>query len=139
MTVYWNTNQIGLADERVTDPGMQHYQLVLPATMTNGLYTLSFRLDAFNRTSSSVTVTNVATGFVGLTEPPVLSVAGIDTNGVPVLQVTTTTGFDCVLLQSANLMDWTPAAVLVNTNGTALCPLPVGTNASPQFYRAMIP
>ncbi len=139
MTVYWNTNQIGLADERVADPGMQLYQLVLPATVTNGLYTLSFRLDAFNGTSSSVTVTNVTTGFRGLMEAPVLSAAGTNTNGVQVLQLTATAGFDCVLLQSTNLVNWTPAAVLVTTNGTAFYPVPTEATSRPQFYRAMIP
>ncbi len=139
LTVYWNTNQIGLADERVADPGLQNYRFALPAAVTNGLYTLSFRLDAFHATSSSITVTNVTTGFYGLLEAPVLSLVSGETNSAPVLQVTAPAGYDCVVLNSTNLVDWAPAAVLVNTNGTAYYPLPKESAASAQFYRAVIP
>ena len=80
LTVYWNTNQVGMVDERVAETNLQTYSFALPATVTSGLYTLSFRLDSFDN-SSSIAVTNVATGFVGITTPIQLAVSL--TNGAP--------------------------------------------------------
>ncbi len=139
MTVYWNTNEIGMVDERVASVGPQTYRFALPGTLTNGLYTLSLRLDAFTNVVSSITVRNVATGFVGVPEPLQLQMVLWGTNSVPVLKLTGATGYNYLLQNSTNLVDWTPAAVLVNTNGTAFYPLPAGPDASPQFYRAVIP
>lgn len=55
---------------------------------------------------------------------PVLSLVSAETNNAPMLQVTAPAGYDCVVLDSTNLVDWAPAAVLVNTNGVAYYPLP---------------
>jgi uncharacterized repeat protein (TIGR03803 family) len=137
LTVYWNTNQIGLVDERAASSNLQTYRFALPSTVTNGIYTLSFRLDSFDSTSSSIAVTNVATGFVGVTQPITLGISF--TNGVPLVQLTAATNFTYLVQCSTNLVDWTPTALLVNTNGTILFPDATATNSGTRFYRAIMP
>lgn len=137
MTVYWNTNEIGMVDERVAAPGLQTYRFALPSTVTSGLYTLSFRLDAFNNTSSDIAVTNVATGFIGVTQPISLGVSY--TNGAPLLRLTGASNFNYLVQSSTNLVDWAPAALLVNTNGMVSFADLTATNSSARFYRALMP
>ena len=139
LTVYWNTNQVGMVDERVAAAGLQTYRFALPAAETNGLFTLSFRLDAFHQTASSVTVTNVATGFVGVTQPITLEATGLATNGAPVLKLTGASDYTYLIQASTNLLDWTPTALLVNTNGTVLFADPGPTSKTTRFYRATLP
>ena len=136
LTVYWNTNQIGMVDERVVETNLQTYRFQLPGTVLSGLYTLSFRLDSFNN-SSSIAVTNVATGFVGVTQPIMLGISL--TNGVPLLQLTAATNFNYLIQSSTNLVDWTPTALLLNTNGTAQFMDSALTNSRTRFYRATLP
>jgi subtilase family serine protease len=136
LTVYWNTNQVGMVDERVASPGSQTYRFALPGTVTSGLYTLSFRLDSFDN-SASIAVTNVATGFVGVTQPIMLGISR--TNGAPVVQLTAATNFTYLIQSSTNLVDWTPTALLLNTNGTAQFIDFAATNSRARFYRAMMP
>jgi hypothetical protein len=62
LTVYWNTNEIGMVDERVASPGLQTYRFALPGKVMSGLYTLSFRLDAFNNTGSPIIPTKTSIG-----------------------------------------------------------------------------
>ena len=138
LTVYWNTNQIGLVDERVVDPGLQTYHFALPGTVMNGLYVLSFRLDAFNNASSSVTVTNVSAGFVGVTQSINLGMA-MGTNGAPILQLTGASNFTYLVQSSTNLIDWMPSALILSTNGTVLFADLGWTNSSVKFYRALMP
>jgi hypothetical protein len=135
LTVYWNTNQIGMVDERVAETNLQTYRFELPGTVSSGLYTLSFRLDSFNN-SSSIAVTNVATGFVGVTQPITLGLSL--TNGVPLLQLTAATNFTYLIQSSTNLVDWTPTALLLNTNGTAEFKDSSLTNSNERFYRAVM-
>jgi hypothetical protein len=40
---------------------------------------------------------------------------------------------------SSNLVDWIPAAIVPNTNGTALFRDPAAMNYSGRFYRAVSP
>ena len=136
LTVYWNTNQIGMVDERVASAGLQTYRFGLSGTVTAGLYTLSFRLDSFDN-SSSVTVTNVAMGFVGLRQPVTLGVSLA--NNAPLVQLTAATNFAYLVQCSTNLVDWTPAAVLLNTNGTAQFIDSAATGSRARFYRAVAP
>ncbi len=135
LTVYWNTNQIGMLDERVALPGYQTYAFALPSTVTGGLYTLSFRLDSFGN-SSSVGVTNVVMGFKGLPEPMTLAVSV--TNGAPLLQLTAAPNFTYLIETTTNLLDWTPAIFLLNTNGTALFADPGANRPNRRFYRALL-
>jgi len=136
LTIYWNTNQVGMVDERVAETNLQTYRFALPGTMTSGLYTLSFRLDSFVN-SSSIAVTNLATGFVGVTQPITLGISL--TNGVPLLQLTAATNFTYLIQSSTNLVNWTPTALLLNTNGTAQFTDSAVTNSDARFYRATLP
>jgi hypothetical protein len=138
LTVYWNTNQLGMVDERTASVGLQTYRFMLPDTVTNGLYTLSFRLDAFNPVTSSITVTNVATGFLGLTTPATLGMQ-LGTNGRPVLQLTGAAGYNYLLQSSPDLVNWIPTAFLTNSNGTVSFADPTCTNCAARFYRAIVP
>ena len=98
-----------------------------------------FRLDAFGSVQSSVTVTNVALGFAGIRDPFSLSLIGRGNNGLPVLQLTGPLGFNYRVETSANLVDWTTTAILVNTNGVVRFTIPETTNATARFYRAVAP
>ncbi|MBE0544469.1 MAG: hypothetical protein IH623_24280 [Verrucomicrobia bacterium] len=137
LTVYWNTNEIGLVDERVVEAGLQTYRFALPGTVSEGLYTLSFRLDAFNGTASSVSVTNVLTGFAGFDGSIRLDVA-MGSNNAPVLKLTGTLNHVYLVQSSTNLLDWEPTALLVNTNGTVQFTDPAVTNHVQRFYRAVL-
>jgi len=139
LTVYFNTNQIGMVDERVAPPALSTYRFALPATLTSGSYTLSFRLDVFTNAESSITVTNVATGFVGITQPISLAMLLMDSNNTPVLELTAAPGYNYLVQSSTNLVDWLPTALLANTNGTVLFADPALTNRGARFYRAMMP
>lgn len=138
LTAFLNTNQIGMVDERVASTNLQTYRFSLPGTLTNSECVLGFRLDAFNNTSSSVTVTNVMTGFVGVDQPITLG-ASLNTNGTPTLKLTGAPGYNYLIQSSTNMSDWEPAALLVNTNGTVNFADPAATNASQRFYRAILP
>jgi len=97
---------------------------------------LSFRLDSFDN-SSNIAVTNVATGFVDVTQPITLGIS--ITNGAPLLQLTAATNFTYLVQSSTNLVDWTPTALLLNTNGTVQFTDTPVTNSSARFYRAVMP
>lgn len=135
LTIYWNTNQIGMVDERVTTQ-LQTYRFALTSPAMNGTYTLSFRLDSFDG-SSSIIVTNVLTGYVGLSQPITLGIS--ITNGAPLLQVTAATNFTYLIQSSINMVDWTPTALLFNLNGQAQFIDSATTNSATRFYRAMMP
>jgi formylglycine-generating enzyme required for sulfatase activity len=137
VTVYWDTNQIGMVDERVASTNVQTYRFMLPATVTSGSYVLGFRLDAFNNTASSVSITNVAMGFVGVTQPITLNLSL--TNGVPKLQLTGPSGYSYLVQTSTNLVNWTPTALLLNTNGTSQFLDSAVTNSRARFYRVTMP
>jgi hypothetical protein len=130
---------MGMVDERVAPPGLRTYRFALPATLMSGLYTLSFRLDVFTNTESSITLTNVATGFVGITQPISLAMLLMGSNNTPVLKLTAAPGYNYLVQSSTNLVDWLPTAFLANTNGTVLFADPAVTNRGARFYRAMMP
>ncbi len=138
-SVYWGTNLLGSLDERTATTGLQTYRFGLPGTYQDGQYTLGFRLDAYASTASSLTLTNVITGFIGLTNPPSLTVAPNLTNGAPQVTLTGATGFYSILQSSTNLVNWTPIAALVNSNGAVQFTDTALTNESRRFYRAVVP
>jgi hypothetical protein len=138
LSVYWNTNRIGLVDEGIALPELESFRFFLPATVSNGLYTLSFHLDAFTNVQSSVTVTNIATGYYGITEPSKLSVLGV-TNGIPTLRFDGAKNFNYWLQTSSNLSDWEVSGVLINTNGTVTLSDFSASNQAPRFYRSFLP
>jgi hypothetical protein len=53
--------------------------------------------------------------------------------------LTATTNFTYLIQSSTNLVDWTPTALLLNTNGTAQFMDSAVTNANARFYRAVMP
>ena len=138
LTVYWDTNQIGMVDERVASTNLETYRFALPSMVTNGVYVLGFRLDTFGNMLSSVTITNVATGFVGVNQPVTLGVAFF-TNCTPILQLTGASNYNYLVESSTNLLDWTPTALLVNQNGTVFFADRTATNSPSKFYRALMP
>ncbi len=139
LSVYWETNVIGSIDERVALPGVRQYMFPIPETATNGTRALGFRLDAFSVFQSSVTVTNVALGFVGIKDPFSLLFTDTSFNGLPVLQLTGPSGFNYRVESSTNLVTWSAIAILVNTNGIVRFVDPNSGNATANFYRAVAP
>jgi hypothetical protein len=138
LSVYWNSNQIGIVDQRVSLTATQKYQLLLPITETNGLHVFGFRLDSFNGTSSSITITNVTTGFTGPIQPTHLKMLCF-TNGTPILSLNGPANYNYVVESSTNLLDWRPTAVLVNSNGTSYFADPNTLGSGTRFYRATLP
>jgi hypothetical protein len=55
------------------------------------------------------------------------------------VQLTAATNFTYLIQSSTNLVDWTPTALLLNTNGTAQFIDFAVTNSNPRFYRAVMP
>jgi len=138
-SVYWGTNLLGALDERAADTGLQTYRFLLPEAYTNGTYSLGFRLDAYTTTPSSLTLTNVMTGFIGITNPPALSVAPSATNGPAQITLTGATGFYSLLQSSTDLTNWISIATLVNSNGLVQFSDPGSTNQTRRYYRAVVP
>jgi hypothetical protein len=138
LTVYWNTNRIGMLDELSASTNVRTYNFPLPATVKDGAYTISFRLDSFSNTISSVIVTNVTTGFIGLSEPITVGMS-LDTNAVPILRLTAARGYNYLVQRSTNLSDWTSMALVPNTNGSVLFPDRSATNSTRRFYRVVAP
>ncbi len=137
LTIYWETNVIGSIDERAVVPGVRQYMFPLSAAATNGTHLLGFRLDAFSDVASSVLVTNVSLGFLGIKEPFSLAVTETQTNGLPVLKLTGPADHNYVVEASTNLIDWTTIAILVNTNGSVHFIDPQSTKSTARFYRAV--
>jgi hypothetical protein len=79
----------------------------------------------------------VGTGFVGVTQPITLGISR--TNSAPLVQLTAATNFTYLIQSSTNLVDWTPTALLLNTNGSAQFIDFALTNSSARFYRAVMP
>ncbi|MBI2623086.1 MAG: hypothetical protein HYW65_00715, partial [Candidatus Liptonbacteria bacterium] len=139
LSVYWGTNVIGSLDERVTVSGLRKYSFPLPAAMTNGVRMLGFRLDPFSQIQSSAIITNMALGFAGIRDPFSLSFTGQLKDGVPILQLIGPRGFTYAVESSTNLVDWKPAAFLINTGGSVRFADPSATGATARFYRAVGP
>ena len=139
LTTYWETNQIGSIDERVVTPGLKHYTYGLGSSVTNGSFTLGFRLDSFANTVSSIAITNVSLGFIGLKEPFSLTVIGAGTNSSPVFGLTGPSGYNYRVESSTNLVDWVTIAILVNTNGIVNFSDPSPTNTNRRFYHTVAP
>ena len=97
------------------------------------------RFDAFSAIQSSVTITNVALGFAGIREPFSLSFVGINTTGLPMLQLNGPLGFNYRVETSINLVDWATTVILVNTNGVVRFLASNTNNATARFYRAVAP
>ena len=116
LTVYWDTNILGVVDERVAQEGVQTYRMPLPGIVDSGVYALGFRLDAFTNDTSSVSITNVLTGFAGNVGSMTLGIVS-STNDV-VMSLSAPSNCNYIAHSSTNLVDWVPFAILANTNGS---------------------
>jgi hypothetical protein len=129
---------IGLIDEVAVQPGFQHYNLSFPNTAANTSHVLGFHLDPFTDVQSSITLTNVFTGFVGVSQSPLLTVATNTSNGLLVYKLTGQLG-SYTVQASADLTstNWINIAILANTTGTVTFIDPNSTNYPCRFYRAV--
>ncbi len=105
----------------------------------NSSHVLGFRLDPFTNAPSSVIVTNVALGQVGVSRPFMLSVTTNIFNELKVYQLNGQPGFNYIVQASTNLVDWATIAVLVNTNGTVSFVDSDSANYNQRFYRVVTP
>jgi probable HAF family extracellular repeat protein len=141
LTVLWDTNEIGTLDERVIDPGLQHYQFRFPQVSSLTPHVLGFRLDPFTNIQSTVTLTNMTLNQVGVSHPPTLSVTTNTINGLQVWRLDGDLGVNYGIQATSGLgsTNWADIAVLVNTNGTVFFLDQDQTNYNQRFYRAVAP
>lgn len=136
VSVYWNTNQIGFIDERVAFAGVRSYDMELPQTYSNGVYSLSFRLDAFTNQVSLATISNVSLGMSGFAQPISLDIGWNQKSGIHLVSLTGQTGDHCILLGSTNLVSWMPLAFIAITNSLSRVDFGLPTNRV-YYYRAV--
>jgi len=139
LTVFWDNSLIGMLDERVDSPGLRYYSLPVPETSNPGEHLLGFQLDPDTSVASRVVITNVTIGFSGIAEPFSLSIEGAATTGPQEMTLKGPASYKYLIQGSTNLIDWSPVAMLVNTNGTVDFTDSAATNLSHRFYRAAIP
>jgi len=139
MTLYWNDQEIGTIDERNVSLGIQTYVFGVPASFTDRNNSLGFRVDQFSDVASTVSVTNVMTGFAG-------------TGAVPTLQISKTEQYDVgltlggnqagtyVLEASTDLATWNPIATVTLSAGTPVTLSDADASSFvKRFYRAVAP
>ncbi len=119
LTIYWNDLEIGRIDERDVLPGVQTYTFGITGTFLDRSNSLGFRIDQFSAVASSVSVTNVATGFGGLTTPPKLKIENVSGISTPVLTVTGMQNFTYLVESSQDLVNWEPMAAVTLDTGVA--------------------
>jgi hypothetical protein len=134
LTVYWNRNAIGFIDERVASPETHTYRFPLLQKVSNGLYTLSFRLDQFEERTSSSIISNVRLGYYGLKEPTLR--ASLEPTGPRSIELEGQVGFSYTIESSTNLIDWVPVAVMTPTNNPAIFTDAQNGSTGHIFYRA---
>lgn len=137
LSVYWDTNLLGLVDEAQVQPGLQHYTMSFPAASAGTSHVLGFHLDPFAEVSSSISMTNITVGWAGVTLEPTLSIIG-STNGFLVFQLSGQED-NYEIQATTNLLstNWVDLAVVANTTGTAEFTDQSSTNYAMKFYRAM--
>ena len=140
LTVYWNDEEIGQIDERDVLPGVQTYTFGITGTFLDRSNSLGFRIDQFSAVASSVSVTNVATGFGGLPNSPKLKIENISGISTPVLTLTGTVNYTYLVETSQDLLNWEPmAAVTLETGVAAALTDPSAPGLQMRFYRAVSP
>ena len=140
LSIYWNDVEIGQIEEQASLPGVQSYTFDIPSAFLDRSNTLGFRLDQFSGVTSSVSVTNVVTGFGGLANPPKLKIETVPGVPKPVLTVTGTQNFTYLVETSPDLVNWEPmAAVTLDTGVNAALTDPEATGLQLRFYRAVSP
>jgi hypothetical protein len=127
-----------LIDEAAVQPGFQHYNLSFPLATANTSHVLGFHLDPFTSTQSTMILTNIFTGCIGVSQPPVLSITTNRSNGLLVYRLTGQSD-NYTIQASADLSstNWVNIAVLANTNGTVNFVDPNSASYNMRFYRAV--
>lgn len=138
LTVYWDTNMIGEVDEGAVQPGFQHYNMQFPNTVANTSHVLGFHVDPFTEVHSSLVLTNIVTGCIGVNQPFSLSITTNTSNGLLVYQLTGQVATYSIQ-SSSDLVNWTTIAYLANTNGTVNFVDQKSLSYPSQFYRATAP
>jgi hypothetical protein len=141
LSVLWDTNSIGTVDERVMQPGLQHYLFTFQQSAAYDAHMLGFRLDPFTNAQSIILLTNIALNQVGVAQPFSLTVTTNQVNGLRVLRLDGEAGFNYNVQATTNLAgtNWTGVAILANLNGTVFFYDQDSTNYSQRFYRAVAP
>jgi hypothetical protein len=136
LSIYWDTNLIGLLDEAAVQSGFQHYALQFPNSVENTSHVLGFHVDPFTGIQSTITLTNIVVGSVGVVQPFTLAVTTNTSNGSWIYQLAGQSA-NYTVQASTNLFDWSNIAILANTNGTVNFIDQNSTNYSYRFYRAL--
>ena len=136
LAAYWDTNIVGLLDEAAIQSGFHHYVLSFPSAAANTGHVLGFHLDPLTSVQSTITLTNIVTGFVGVNQPFSLSITTNRINGSPVYQLSGQAA-DYTVEASADLLHWSTVAILANNTGTVNFFDQNPTNAPFRFYRAV--
>lgn len=142
LSVYWDTNAVGFIDESLVGSNVEHYVFTFLPASVNTVHMLGLRLDAStNGSASTISITNVITGYIGVSQPFTLSFTTNTYDGLPVLQLTGEPGFNYTVQASTNLAstNWTDIAILVNSNGVVPFVDPDSVNYTYRFYRAIAP
>jgi|GEM_PF-5723143 len=136
LTVLCDTNEVVSIDGRLASPGFQRYGFEIADTRSvSTACLLGFRLDSFDSTDSSVVITNISFGFVGVMEPFTIAHTGTQFEDRDVFELQGPNDYNYVAEVSTNLFDWRPFAILVNTNGTVRFTDPHSPAGSTRFYR----
>ena len=117
------------------NPRFQHYTLSFPNAAANTSHVLGFHLDPFTNIQSTITLTNIVTGYVGVSQPFSLAITTNASNGLSVYQLTGQPA-NYTVQASTNFADWTDIAILANTNGAVNFVDQNSTNYPYRFYRA---
>ncbi len=141
LTVLWDTDSIGTLDERVVQPGIQHYEFKFPNATSYSPHVLGLRLDPFTNIQSTIAITNIVFNQVGVGLPFSLSVTTNIVDGLRVLRLDGEAGFNYNIQASSDLTstNWVDIAILANTNGTVFFYDQDSPNHSLRFYRAVVP
>jgi hypothetical protein len=139
VTVYWNDVEIGTIDQDFIIDSTRTYVFQVGSAYLDRNNCLGFRLDPFSNSGASISVANVKTGFVGLAEPPKLSIAN-DAKRQRVLTLTGTQGYTFLVQASTDLTNWVDiSGVSLSEGNTAQFPDLDGTNFGKRFYRVVSP
>lgn len=106
-----------------------------PNAAANTSHILGFHLDPFTNIQSTITLTNIVTGCVGVSQPFSVAITTNMSNGLLVYQLTGQPA-NYTVQSSTNFIDWTDIAILANTNGTVNFVDQNSTNYPYCFYRA---
>lgn len=140
LSVFWNDEKIGEIDECNVLSGVQNYFFEMAGSYNDRNNSLGFRIDQFSEVISTVSVTNVTTGFGGLTNPPNLKMENIPGISTPVLTLTGTQNFTYLVEASDDLLNWEPMAAVTLDTGVAAA---LTDSSAPgflmRFYRAVSP